>query len=326
MNAPRVGILILSWNAPGQVLACLLSLKKLDYPNCKILVVDNGSSADCREKLGVGLRELKKTWSGLPAENLELLEEERNLGFAGGVNRGLRRLLDQGDCDYFLLLNDDTEPEPGFLAELVAAMERDPSLGIAGPLIRAGSDSPTGWIAQGAISLWTGSTPYSFEQPKSELVKCGMIHGCCFMIRTEVVKRIGLLDESFFAYYEESDFCVRAARAGFGLALVKKARIFHEGGASMRKVSRLKEYLMVRNRLWFVKRNGSLLQLVAAVAWMGAYHLPKRLVRLALDRKWSNIAVLIPAFWHGLFAPSAGRCAELIRKLQVSRVPETTES
>ncbi|OFZ53993.1 MAG: hypothetical protein A2428_16470 [Bdellovibrionales bacterium RIFOXYC1_FULL_54_43] len=301
MSSPRVGIVILSWNSPDQVHACLKSLKKLIYPEFSVLVLDNGSSPESRQRL-------KQDW---PSE-VELLEIAENLGFAGGVKHALSHLLMQGGRDYYLLLNDDAELSPEALTEMVKAMEENPKIGIAGPLIRAGSDSPTGFIAEGSVSLWTGGTPFSYVEPTAEVARCRMIHGCCFLIKHQVVDRVGLLDDSYFAYYEESDYCVRAARAGFELAVVKKARIFHEGGATMKKVSRLKEYLMLRNRLWFVRKNGNVFQFLSTLGFVVAVQIPRRALRLALSRRWDLLPILLLAIRDGL---SAGG-VELIRELQ----------
>src|SRR5205823_1889527 len=114
---PRVGIIILNWNSYQVTSECLLSLRKLNYPNTEIVLVDNGSSDDSADRLQNEFPEIR------------VLRNPENLGFPGGNNVGIRYVLDRG-ADYLLLLNNDTVVQPDFLRELVQVAESDATIGL----------------------------------------------------------------------------------------------------------------------------------------------------------------------------------------------------
>ena len=121
---PKVSIIILNWNGLDDTIECLESLQKITYPNYEVIVVDNGSRGNdaqvLREKFG---------------DYIELIQNDKNYGYTGGNNIGIRYALHNSSWDYFLVLNNDTVVESGFLTELVNIAESAPSSGIAGPKI-----------------------------------------------------------------------------------------------------------------------------------------------------------------------------------------------
>lgn len=241
-----VAIIILNWNGRDDTLACLKSLSRLDYPNFQIIVVDNHSSDDS----------VVAVKSAYP--NLTLLETGENLGYVGGNNVGLE-FAQQQNFDFALLLNNDTEVDPQFLQMLVNSAEADPTVGIVGPTIYYFDAPQTIWSAGGAIDWRQGVTRMvglnetdhgQFGQVAQPV---DFVTGCALLIKMPVVAQIGALDHRFFAYYEETEWCVRAARHGYKVMHVPTAKIWHKISIQAREASPMVHYYMTRNRLLFLK-------------------------------------------------------------------------
>jgi GT2 family glycosyltransferase len=237
---------VLNWNDSRETLSCLESLRGLDYPSYDVVVVDNGSTdgsvATIRER----------------HPEVTVLEAGRNLGFTGGNNLGLRWALDCG-ADYGLLLNNDTELTPSFLTLIVDAAGEDPRIGIASPLILYHDRPDTIWSAGGTIDWRRGSAGMiGIDEP--DMGQFGatprdvdFVTGCAFLVKAEVMRRLGLLDDRFFAYYEDTEWCVRARRAGYRTVVVPRARIWHKISPVAREASPRVHYFMTRNRLLFLQ-------------------------------------------------------------------------
>lgn len=246
MNQPQVTIIILNWNGLADTLDCIRSLQQLDYPNYEVVVVDNASTDNTVEVIKTDFPELT------------LIENEKNLGYTGGNNRGVHYAL-QGGADYILLLNNDTEVAPDFLSLLVEVAEADPLVGIAGPLIYYYDRPEVIWSAGGTVNWQQGST-HMLGLDELDRGQFGsipwlvdFITGCALLIKSPVVKQIGPLDDRFFAYYEDSEWGVRAAQAGFKSLLVPQAKIWHKISPTAREASPQVHYYMTRNRLLFLK-------------------------------------------------------------------------
>jgi GT2 family glycosyltransferase len=244
--APRVTVIVLNWNGLNDTLGCLESLDRLDYTGCEVVVVDNGSADESVPVIR----------QRFPA--VTTIENGENLGYAGGNNVGLRYAMTQG-VDYALLLNNDTVVDPAFLRVLVDAAEAEPAIGMAGPTIYYHERPDVTWSAGGAIDWRQGSTRMvglnepdagQFGQSPREV---DFITGCALLVKRSVMEEVGLLDERFFAYYEEAEWCVRATRAGFRIVHVPLACIWHKISPSAQADSPLVHYYMTRNRLLFLK-------------------------------------------------------------------------
>jgi hypothetical protein len=243
---PEVAIIILNWNGLVDTLACLASLSCLDYPDYNLVVVDNASSDDSVAAIR----------SAYP--QVTLIESGDNLGYVGGNNVGLDYARTLG-ADYALLLNNDTEVSPDFLSLLVEAAEADPAVGIVGPLIYYFDQPERVWSAGGVIDWQRGNTYLlGLNEPDrrqfgSTPFAVDYVTGCALLIKMPVVEQVGLLDPRFFAYYEETEWCARVARAGFKILLVPQAKIWHKISLVAREASPQVHYYMTRNRLLFLK-------------------------------------------------------------------------
>jgi len=250
MDLPKVAIIILNWNGLDDTLPCLESLHGMDYPNSEIIVVDNGS---VDESVPV-IRQR------FPA--MTLLENGQNLGYAGGNNVGLRYALAHG-MDYALLLNNDTEVAPDFLYHMTGAAEADLTVGIAGPTIYYHQRSDQIWSAGGAIDWRRGKTwLVGLDEPDTGQFgvasrEVDFVTGCALLVKRAVMEQVGLLDERFFLYYEEAEWCVRVRQAGFKIVHVPQAKVWHRIPLDGRESSPLVHYYMTRNRLLFLKATGA---------------------------------------------------------------------
>lgn len=246
---PLVAIIVLTWNQRDLTLDCLTSLAELDYPidRLQIIVADNGSSDDT----AAAIRER------FPA--VTVLENGDNLGFAEGNNVGIRYAL-EGTAEYVMLLNNDTAVDRQMLSELLAVMEQFSDVGIVGPKMLYFDPSNVIWCAGNRIDWRSGgSIRLQAEEPDTkngdEPREADFITACAILLRRQVVEQIGLLDLRFFIYYEETDWCVRATKAGWRILYVPSARLWHKVSAAMGTTSPATDYYMNRNVLLFLAKN-----------------------------------------------------------------------
>lgn len=247
---PRVAVIILTWNQRDLTLDCLRSLSASDYPQefHQIIVVDNGS----QDGTAAAIR------AAYPS--VVVLENAENLGFAAGNNVGLRFAL-QGDAQYLMLLNNDTVVDTDMLSRLVQVIEQDSTIVIVGPKMLY-YDQPAriwcagnriDWQLGGSIRLQAEEEESAAEEPLRDV---DFITACAILLRRSAVERVGLLDPRFFIYYEETDWCVRIARAtGQRVVYVPTAKIWHKVSAAMGVSSPPTDYYMTRNVLLFLTKN-----------------------------------------------------------------------
>ncbi|CAB50099.1 glycosyltransferase family 2 protein [Pyrococcus abyssi] len=199
-----------------------------------------------------------------PNRRMILIKNNNNYGYAGGNNVGIKFALSVLDPGYVLLLNNDTVVDPNFLTELVKVAESDEKIGIVGPKIyyydyKGRSDVIS--FAGEELILWKGTAVRYGEREVDrgqwdKLRVVDKIEGSCMLIKGKVLERIGLFDEKFFCYWEETDLCFRAKRKGYTLVYVPKAKIWHKIASSSGGTLRpFYIYHMTRNRIWFLIKN-----------------------------------------------------------------------
>jgi len=255
--APTVAIVILNWNGLADTRECLDSLRAVTYPNARIIVVDNGSAGPegqlLREEFG---------------DFIALLGSETNLGFAGGANLGIQRALQQG-ADYVLLLNNDTTVQPAFLSLLVERAQSLPELAAACPRTYFYDRPDVIYSTGGMVSVWKGTARQvgrgrpdrgQFERLEAR----DYADGVCMLIPRAALERVGLLDEDYFAYWEETDWCARAREMGLKCYYVPDAKVWHKAARSQTPDAGF-HYLYRRNALLFVRKRGTWLQVISAL-------------------------------------------------------------
>ena len=225
--SPRVCVIILNVANTPCLVECLASLRGISYPNYEIILVHNGRYDS----------ELEKAVSPFSAKLAELIHTGSNTGFAKGNNIGIARALQKG-ADYVLLLNDDTIVSRDFMDILVAAAEKDPGAGMLGPEVLYYGDRER--ISFAGARFDPASGTFSFPHADELSSKSGItepfesdfITGCALLVKKGLIDKIGLLDERFFLYWEDSDWGLRAKAAGFRCLVVPAARIWHKVSAS----------------------------------------------------------------------------------------------
>lgn len=234
----KLCIIMLNYFGSADTTACLQSL--MGQPFEKVCLIDN--SGDAGE-----LATLQAAAAGLA--NVEIIPAGGNLGFAGGVNFALERMLPLG-FDGFILLNNDTVLPPDALGLLSAGAEKA-ALDIASPVINSYPDKDVVWSRGNYYNRWTGCL--STGKPA---VPGGVFYlsGCCLFVRRRVFETAGLLDTAFFMYGEDVEFCHRAARAGFQIGIVPEAVIYHKTGAASVQNSLFYEFHINRGHLLLARK------------------------------------------------------------------------
>jgi GT2 family glycosyltransferase len=216
---PKVSIIVLTWNSYDVTRDCLLSLRKIDYPTFEVVLVDNGSVDGSGQKLAQDFPDLR------------VILNEKNLGFTGGNNVGMRDALARG-TDYLLLLNNDTIVAPNFLTELVNVAESDEHIGMVNPKIYYFEPADKIWYAGGEYVPWK-TFPVHFGLRESDVgsydqtQEVSFVSGCALLVKAEAARKIGLLDEIFFVGYEDVDWSVRALHAGYKAMYAPASVVWH---------------------------------------------------------------------------------------------------
>ncbi len=210
---------MLNWNGLSFLNACLSALTKLDYPSYNILLVDNNSADGSIEFVR----------RQFPQVNI--MQNHQNLGYAGGNNRALRNL----NADYSVLINPDIVIDSGWLAELITVMHADDSIGIAGGKLHY-PDGQTIQHAGGYITHPRGVPSHRGIHEKDTgqyetVSEVEYVTGAALAIKRSVLEKIGLLDEGFFMYFEEVDWCARARATGYRIMYIPQATAVHDESA-----------------------------------------------------------------------------------------------
>ena len=289
--APKVYILILNYRNWADTLECLETVFRQDYPNTQVMVVDNGSMDDSLDRIrswaagqqavaqppGYTHGDLFRVTLRKPIPYVEydrcqaergppteapfiLIRAEENLGFSGGNNLALRYAMSRGDAGFVWLLNNDTVIQPDSLSELVQQAQSESSLGILGSKVLH-YDRPNliQLLGGGTLHRWKGITTHLCENQPNEqdshaVSDVDYICGASMLVRTEVLSVIGLLDEQFFLYCEDLDWCLRASAKGWKMGICPGSILWHKGGGTTRHRSPRQDYYAVRNALLIMRK------------------------------------------------------------------------
>lgn len=295
MNPNRISIVVLNWNGRDDTLACLDSVTCLSGGPYSVIVVDNGSTDDSV----AAIRQQHPC--------VEVIETGQNLGFAGGNNVGIRRALDSG-ADFVLLLNNDTEVDPGLLNAFVDAARQRPDAGVFSAKIYFHADPQRIWYAGAAWNPVSarfdqlGEGEIDDGRPAfTQLAETAYACGCAFFVPAARFRELGLLDDDFFLYFEETDWCARAQAAGHPSVFVPQARLWHKVSVSFGgEGSPLALYFLTRNRLLWAAKHASRAQR-RAVRRAVLHGLAHRLLRPLTGRNGAPLHKT-RAWWWGLRA------------------------
>lgn len=241
-QSPHVCCVVVNWNGWRDTVACLESLVSQDYPELKILVVDNASTDDSVQRIRAAFPRVR------------LLQAEENRGFAAGSNVGIRCALAHG-AEFVWLLNNDILAPRDTLRKLMGETS-DPDVGIVGTVLKYLDDPRTiqAW-GGGSVVPWTGYARH-FDGPTT-LDDRSFLTFASVLLRREMLEQVGLLDEGYFMYFEDSDLCFRARDAGWKLTVAAETAVLHkEGGSSPGKKSARLDRIVTASGLRFLDRHG----------------------------------------------------------------------
>lgn len=285
----RLIVVIVNYRTPGLTIDTLHSLvsEVQAIPGTRVVVTDNASGDDSVEKISSAIE--TQGWS----DWVSFMPLERNGGFAYGNNAAIRPVMQSNNPPpYFLLLNPDTIVRPKGLQELVNFMDKNPEVGIAGSRLEDPDGTPQHsafrfhsvfseldyGLRLGPVSKllqkWWVAPPISDQNCQTDWVA-----GASMIVRREVFEAAGLMDEAYFMYYEEMDFCLQANKAGWSCWYVPESRVVHLVGQSSgvtdskRAPRRLPQYWFDSRRRYFLKNYGWLYTAIADASWASGFAL-----------------------------------------------------
>lgn len=275
-SAPPVWCIVVNWNGWGYTLECLDSLKTSAYPNLTIVVVDNGSTDESVVRIRTA------------HPDVFLLESAENVGFAGGNNIGIRYALAH-NADYIWLLNNDTKPAPDALDALVTKGLSDKRMGaIASICYYADAPSTVQAWAGSRVNLWIGYSNLSKLPHRDDWFDS--LNGTSILVSRGAFEDVGLLDEGFFVYWEDTEFCLRLRQKGWRIAAAEGSHVLHKVSASTRGDKNLLDRLETASLLRILQLHSPAPALAMFVFLCTRF--TRRLLRLEFSRCRS--------VWHGI--------------------------
>lgn len=283
---PRVVQLVLSWNRRDDTLALLAALARSTYANASVIVLDNASTDGSVDTIR----------ADFPA--VEILPLHENRGYAGNNNIGLRAALARG-ADWMFVLNDDVIVAPDCVARLVAAAEGEAGVGLVGPMVYHFDEPGVIQSAGGRLDRRWRATHIARNQPdRGQFATRAVdwLSGCALLVRRTVVEEVGLLDERFFLYWEETDWCLRARRKGWRVLHVPGAKVWHKGVQRDYQPRPAVTYYTTRNRFLLLATHRAPL-LAWATAWTETV---RTLASWTLRPRWRAMRAHRDAMWQGV--------------------------
>lgn len=261
-------VVILNYNNADDTLMCIKSLSHILYP-IEIIVIDNCSTDGSDEIIRDSLD-----------NDIIFIETDKNLGYAGGNNIGIRRAVADG-CEYICVLNNDTTAIDDFLTPCIDELDNNKDTAFVSPAVIYSATGKV-QVAGSDIDISTGivSIPYYGYNPANipDRIVCDYVSGACIVFNVSILKKIGLMPEVYFLFFEETEWCIRAKKTGLNNVCLGQTKILHKGSVSVDKIPDLQNYLLCRNSIVFIRRNSD------------------RRIRSALYYLWRRIAEPVKYF------------------------------
>lgn len=272
---PLVISVILNTNRREDTLQCIASLMQSNYVNHTAIVLDNSSTDGSVEAIH----------GEFPS--VEIIELEENRGYAGNNNVGIKAALRQG-ADWVFVLNEDTISDPECLTKLVEVGEGSGQIGIVGPMVYHHDEPDVIQSAGGLLGPYWESIHLAKDEPDNGQFTLPRdvewISGCAIMVRRETIEEIGAIDDRFFYFWEETEWCVRATKAGWRVVHVPAAKLWHKGVQRNYRPKPSLMYYTTRNRFLLLSKHSAPLQ-----AWLSAWFQSLRtLISWTFKPKWRS--------------------------------------
>jgi len=289
MEYPLVSVITVNYNHPEVTCELLKTLRRITYPNIEIIVIDNASPTDDPSMITDNFPEVI------------FVQNEVNLGFAGGNNIGIK----QAKGKYVLFINNDTEVEPDFLEPLVLKCQNDSAIGGVSPKIM--------FYHSPGVLQYTGQAPINNYTVRSHGYGHGMpdhgqfdkdsltyfVHGAAMLIPMDVIKKVGMMAEIYFLYYEELDWGARIRKAGYELWYVHNSKIHHKESISTGKETPFKTYYINRARIIYLRRNTFGFPFLIACMYLLLISVPKNFTTFLLKGQTKHLSAYLKAIsWH----------------------------
>jgi GT2 family glycosyltransferase len=273
MSQPHVVTVILNTNRREDTLACLASLERVPYANHHIIVLDNASTDGSVEAIRSAFSEV------------EIISLSDNRGYAGNNNVGIAAALGR-EADWVFVLNEDTILDPVCLEELIRVGESDPRIGVVGPMVYHYDEPTVIQSAGGRLGRNWESQHIAQNEPDTEQFTSPRavewISGCAILVRRAAIEQVGMIDERFFYYWEETEWCLRATRAGWRILHVPRAKLWHKGVQRDYRPKPAVAYYNTRNRLLVLAKHRAPLR-TRIVVWG---QIVRTLTSMTVRPKW----------------------------------------
>jgi len=293
-------VIILNWNCAHDTMEAIRSVyaSKVEPYTYDIFLVDNGSKDDSVQKLraffaseGLRVEEVRDEQTTIAEKGTKKIFfyiSPVNTGFAGGNNIGMRFALKNG-YDFVFLLNADAVVSQDCIKVLVETMKKDASIGIAGPKVYYydfhGKKNVINF-AGGKIDMWRGIGIHIGQREEDhgqydKIYDVDYVEGSAFMVKSSVLAKVGVFDENYFAYWEESDLCMRARKGGWRIIYNGYIWIRHKESITSNERP-IKEYYLIRNSLYFTKKHGNAwtkIVLISRVLYLVSRNLASHLIK-----------------------------------------------
>ncbi len=272
-SLPMVLAVVVTWNGKDDLLECLASIKKLNYPkgNYKVLVIDNGSDDGTPKALAAVYPEMR------------LFRNDKNFGYVYAVNRGIAYGSEHG-FDYIWIFNNDVVVDGNSLKILVETGQTDEKIGVIAPVIYSYKTPVIVENAGYKINLWIGrlkKLKYGHDIFRNDNEKYAVVDsqlGCSTLIKGAVFKTIGNFRAIYNLYFEETDFYTRAREKGFLVVVVRDAKVRHKLASTMNKFILRRAYLLLRNLFFFELLNAQWKHLAVFIPYYFLIHVPYFLI------------------------------------------------
>lgn len=240
----KYNIIIVNYNSAKNLLNCLLSLQsQTNDLQSKTVIVDNNSTDD-------SIKIIKQKYP-----YIKIVQNNDNLGFSRANNIAIKYCLEKS-ADYIYLINPDTISQSGSISSLLKTIKTHKNIGIVSAVLKVKKDGKELYDIGAKFNKILGRTKHIHQTNQlNKNIEQELVSGCAMLIRKEVFKKIGYFDEQFFLYFEDSDFCLRARKAGFKIMVASKAVVNHKVSASFGEKSWKKIYYIAISNILFIKKN-----------------------------------------------------------------------